>query len=454
MTVLAAGCVVALAGCGRVDFDQMRRDHAQQFTADLQERTRCTLPQGQAVGLDDCIRIALANNLDVRAADIETRLAGLDRKIAFANFLPHVELSWNYRETSRAVLTRAGGDFIQTSDRGVSTVGIAAQQPIFMPQTWFLYSAYQKGEQISGLVRRRTRQLIALRAIALYYACLSQDEAAVYLRQSLSEGQALLDETIAMEREGLVLPAQRQAIEAMVLERRRGLDDNQRARGEARADLLETMGLSPLATIELAAESPIEPPEGDVADQVLEAMLRRPELHAADRTIEIRKDEVRMAIADFLPVVNAFTSYDHSSNSYLKYANTWAYGASAVLSVFDGFANIHRYRAARERQEGAFIEREQACLTVMLEVVKARRHLDDATEALAVAALRRQAAAEHLKNIESQWREGLIETSSRSAALADRDGAVAAEAVARYRRQVAAATLADVMGVTKEWSEQ
>jgi len=455
---LVFSLAAALGGCSAGDADQLRGDHARRLSDELARRAAATLPQGRPASLDDCLRIALANNLDVRAAGIQARLATLDRKIAFANFLPQIDLSWNYRETHDPVMTNAGGRFIQTSDRCVWNVAAAAQQPVFAPQTWFLYAAYQKGERIAELVRRRTGQLIALRTTALYYACLSQDEAAAHLRRRLDESRALLDETAALEREGLALPADRQAAEAMVLGRRRAVDDNDRARRQARAELLETLGLSPLGSFDLAAapSGAAEPPAGDVADQALEALLHRPELFAADRTVEIRRDEVRMAIAAFLPVVGAFGSYDHSSNSYLKFADTWTYGASAVLAVFDGFADIHRYRAARQRQAAAFLQREQACLTVMLEVVAARRQLDDAADALAVAAATRVAAEARLKNVEAQWREGLIDVSSRLAALADRDAAVAAEAAAQYHRQVAAATLIDVMGMTplKEHEQQ
>jgi len=455
--VIIAWAVVA-GGCTAGDAGRLRRDQARHLCDELARRAAATLPQGRPVTLDDCLRIALANNLNARAADIQVRLAALDRKIAFANFLPQIDLSWNYHETHDPVLMRAGRQYLQTSDRCVWDVAVAAQQPVFAPQTWFLYTAYQKGEQVAEMVRRRTRQLIVLRTTALYYACLSQDEAAVHLRRRLDESRTLLDETAALEREGLALPADRQAVEAMVAARRRAADDNDRARRQARADLLETLGLSPLEPLELAAapSGAAEPPAGDVADQVLEALLHRPELFAAARTVEIRRDEVRMAIAAFLPVVGAFGSYDYSSNSYLKFADTWTYGASAVLSVFDGFADIQRYRAARLRQTAAFLQREQACLTVMLEVVAARRQLDDAADALAAAAATRTAAEARLKNVEAQWREGLIDVSSRLAALADCDAAAAAETVARYRRQVAAATLLDVMGMTplKEHEQQ
>jgi len=449
--VLATALALA-SGCGK-DFARMRSEHAHTYGEELAQRTAAALPEDRCVGLDDCVRIAMANNLDLKTAEIERRLAALDRKIAFANFLPQVDVDWSYQETRRPVKRGILGNYVQTADRGISEVGVSAQQAIFMPQTWFLYAAYQKGEQVSEYVKQRTQQAITLQVVSLYYAWLSQHEAEAYLGQSVREGQALLDEVRALEREGVATTAERQAAEALVLSRQKALDDNARAKDETKAQLLETMGLSPLADVTLRAETPLTAEAGTLEDLVLEAMLQRPELHVADRMIEIRKDEVKIAIADFLPVLNGFTSLTRSSDSFLQYASTTAYGVSSVLTVFDGFANIYRYREARERQTEAFVDRERQCLAIMVEVVVARHQVEEAAAALAVARKQREAVESHLGEVEAQWREGLIETSQRLSALADRDGAAAQEAVARYQEQVAAATLADVLGRTKESSQ-
>jgi outer membrane protein TolC len=441
-----------MCGCN-VDFAQMRDEHARSFGAEMDRRTAEALGADSAVGLGRCVTIALANNLNVKTAEIEARLATLDRKIAFASFLPQVDVDWSYNETHRPSIRKAAGTQIQMSDRFLTDYGVSVQMPLFMPQTWFLYSVREKGEEISRYVKRRTEQLITLRVVALYYACLSQEEVRSYLEASVKESQALLKEMTALEREGLVLSSDREAVEAMALARQKALDDNLRNERDLKAQLLETMGLSPLAEVKLKGEPALESPAGELADQVLEALLRRPELHVADRTIEIRKDELRMAIADFLPVISGYTRVSRSSDSFLKYATTWAYGASAVLTVFDGFANLYRYQEARERQAEAFIERERLCLSIMLEVLTARHQADEAASSMAVATKQRQAAEAKLKSIEAQWREGLIDTSERLDALALRDGAVAQESAARYRQQVAWATLMDVQGHTKEWSK-
>jgi len=452
--VILAGLVGALALCGcSVDFAKMRDEHARSFGAEMDRRTANALGADGTVGLGDCVTIALANNLDVKSAEIQQRLATLDRQIAFASFLPQVDVDWSYNETHRPGIRKTANGDVQMSDRFVTDYGVSAQLPLFMPQTWFLYAAREKGEEISRYVKRRTEQLITLRVVALYYACLSQEELRRHLESSVQESQALLKEITALEREGLVLSCDRAAVEAMALARQKALDDNLRNERDLKAQLLETMGLSPLAEVTLQGEPALESPAGELADQVLEALLRRPELAVADRTIEIRKDELRMAIADFLPVISGYTSVSRSSDSFLKYATTWAYGASAVLTVFDGFANIYRYQEARERQTEAFIERERLCLSIMLEVLTARHQADEAASSMAVAAKQRQAAEAKLKVIEAQWREGLIDTSERLDALAMRDGAVAQESAARYRQQVAWATLMDVQGHTKEWSK-
>ncbi len=95
----------------------------------------------------------------------------------------------------------------------------------------------------------------------------------------------------ALRREGLAMPSQVEQIRTLVVAQEAGLAANHRLQRETKSELLETMGLSPMGTIMLKAETPLIVADQDLPDQILQAMLKRPELHIADRTIEIRKDE-------------------------------------------------------------------------------------------------------------------------------------------------------------------
>jgi len=444
-------CLV-VCGCSQFNWRQIRQQHAATFPQDLRDKTAAELPAGQAVGLEDCVRIALANSFDVRTAEINRRLASLDRKIAFSNFLPHINVGVQYYSSARQQAIGIGGQYVPMSDRSVTEAVLSAQQSIFAPETWFLYDAYTKGEGISELVVKRTRDLIRLQVTTLYFACLSQEESEKALQSSLEQARTLLKEMEALAREGLAMPSQVEQVRTLVQAQEAALAGNGRAQRETRAALLEAMGLSPTAEIVLKTQTPLSVPEQELAEQILQAMIHRPELHIADRTIAIRRDETRIAIAQFLPKLVGFSNLSHSTDSFLKYSNMWTLGVSGVLSVFDGFANIHEYRAAREREKQAAIDRERKCLQVMLEVIRARSRYDQALDGRKVALQELAAAKALLDETQARWREGLLMTSEMFDATTRHATASANAAAANFQCQVAAATLLDVMGMSHEGS--
>jgi len=443
--VLGASLV---SGC-QVDFDTMRKEHAEQFPEQLAAKTSEVLPAGKAVGLDECVRIALANSLAVETASLSRRLASLDRSIAFSNFLPQVDLDVSYSKADRQQAIRGGGGYAPMSDRGATRAVLTAQQSIFVPETWFLYEMYKKGEDISELLARRTRDLIRLQVTALYYACLSQAEAGKAVVQVVQHAESLLAELQALDREGLVMPSQVAEARTLVKARQVALVENTRLQRETRSALLEAMGLSPMGEITLRADTPLTIDEQSLSDQILLAMLQRPELHIADRTIEIRKDETRIAIAQFLPKLVGFGNVGYSSDSFMKYDTTWTLGVSGVLSVFNGFRNVFEYRAARERETQAAIDREQACIAIMFEVIRARLQFDQAVDYCAVARQETASTRVFLDETEAQWREGLVTTSDKLQAVTRHSTARANLLIAEFRRQVATATMLDVTGYTE-----
>lgn len=447
------GCLLlclAVCGCNQPNWQEIRQQHATRFPQELRDKTVTELPGDQTFGLEDCVRIALANNLDVQTAQINRRLASLDRKIAFSNFLPHINVGVQYHSSARQQAIGVGGQYMPMSDRSVTEAVLSAQQSIFAPETWFLYDAYVKGEGVSDLVAKRTRDLIRLQVTTLYFACLSQEQSRSALEASLEQARTLLREMEALAREGLAMPSQVEQVRTLVAAQQAGLADNARAQREMRAALLEAMGLSPTAEIVLKAQTPLMVQQQEASEQILQAMLHRPELHIADRTIAIREDETRIAIAQFLPKIAGFSNLSHSTDSFLKYSTMWTAGISGVLSVFDGFANVHAYRAAREREKQAAIDRERKCLQIMLEVIRARARYDQALDGRKVALQELAAAKALLDETRARWREGFLMTSEMRDAMTRHATALANATAADFQCQVAAATLLDVMGMPHE----
>jgi outer membrane protein TolC len=440
----------ATSACApRFDAADVRNRHAETFSEELAERTGAAIPD-EALGLAGCIRIALENNLDLEQARINRRLAELDRKIAFSYFMPQVSVQTVYASMDQQPTRIIGGMPAPVSDRTLTETIITAQQGVFIPQTWFLYEAFKGGEDISEWVRQRTRAQIRLQVTALYFAALSYEAAGEAIAAGLDQARSVLEETESLAFEGLVMPSHAAQVRALVRAQEATLARNTRILKETKSALLEAMGVSPAAILLLKAETPIVIEDADLPDQILEAMLNRPELFIADRTIDVHKQHTRMAIARFLPDIIGFASFTHTTDSFLKYGNSWMFGAAGVLSVFEGFRNINEYKAAGIREDKARIQREQAFLRIMFEVILARSRYDQAVEDYEVADYELTAARLLMMETDARWYEGLLLISGRMDPVTRHAAARANLAVADFQKQVAAATLLDVMGRSVE----
>ena len=445
--VLSFLVVATLAGCKSFDGDKVRREHAEYYPENLAKVTAAVLAEQGPLGLEDCLRIALERSLDTQTAEIRQRIAKLDRKIAFANFLPAVTVDYMHYEFDPEISLELD-DTTLNIDK-LRTVTWEANASIFNPATWFLYTLHKRGEEIAALVTDYTKQMTVLQVTLLYYHCLSLEEMERALESEVAAAVALDKELRALYTEGLV--SEWQADQAQVQVQARRIERNRMGRNlaEARADLLAAMGLSPLANLSLKAETPLEPPCGTLDQLIFEALLAHPELKIADRQIEIQEEQVKIAFTNFLPKLFGFVMYPDMLEDFVSTSDQWTYGLSGTMTLFNGFANINEYKAARERRSESFLAREQASLALMLEVVSAHLALQTAAEQETLARRISDVAVKRFTETQNQWREGLVNASALLDAMSEREKARVQAISARFQYQVTTATLLNVMGQTQ-----
>lgn len=447
---MATISITAFLGCASTDFKQTRTRNAEEFSKAIAQKSHDLIKASEPLDLDSCIKIALDNNMDIKIADIKGKLAGINRNIAFSYFLPYVDVQVTRMNNNEQQMMKVMGTTLAMADQNITQSVISAQLAIFNPQTWFLYSAYKKGEDIQLLVAERVRQAIKLQVTALYMACLSQETSGRAIEASTEQARALVKQMEAFQREGLILKSDLEEAKVFLISQQNNLKDNLRLEKSTKAELMEAMGLSPLADISLKGVPSLTVMDEELTQQIYDAMINRPEMKISDRNIAVKEDAVKIAIAGFFPVAGLFTQYTNSSNSYYYYENIWSYGVSGVLSVFDGFANIQNYKAAKQERGQAMIEREQSCLKIMLEVIKARDLLDKAKDIKTLLSKEADASRIALKEVQAQWDEGQVTSSDKLKAVSRNATAQANLTLADYQYQVAAAAMIDVMGLSEK----
>jgi len=450
MSICAAVAAVAtLAGCSSFDGQKIRREHAENYRNLLEKRAEEVLSGKESLNLQDCIDAALQNNLDIRVAEVRQRVAELDRKVSFAQFLPRVNLNYNYTQWDPQPEIVIGGNSQPMHDERIRDITLNIQMSVFNPSTWFMYAMHERGEEIAELAADYTRQMIVLQVTTYYYYCLGLEEIEKVLDSRIRAAEKLAEQLQDYQAEGLVFAWQsdlaRVNLESQKLQQKRIRQLMDQTKGQ----LLMAMGLSPLGSIQLCPSPPTTPPQGAPDDFIAEALLSHPRLRIADREIAIEKEKVKLALAGFLPSLTGFANRVNTTDAFQRYPSYWMMGLSGVLTVFNGFANINEYEAAKENVKKTALQREQTTLALMLEVFRAYQNLQLAQDSIALVEYNNKAANAHYDQVYEQWQEGLVDASGLLSVVAEKDLAQMVRINSRFQVQVALATLMNVMGQTE-----
>jgi len=438
-----------LAGCSSYDGQRVRQEHIERYRQKLDQRTENVLSTKEKLNLDDCIRIALENNLDIRVAEVKKRIAELDRKISFSQFLPKVNLNYNYTRWDPQPEVVIGAASQPMHDERIREITWQIQMSVFNPSTWFMYAMHTRGEEIAELSVNYTRQMIVLQVTTYYYYCLGLKEIEKVLESRIRAAEKLAEQLQDYHAEGLVFAWQSDQalvnLQTQKLQRKRV----RQLLTETQGQLLMAMGLSPLGSIELDATESLEPPQGILEDFITEALMNNPQLRIADRQVAIEKEKVKIALAGFVPSLMGFANRVNTSDSFQRYSSYWMTGLSGVMTVFNGFANIYEYEAAKESAKKASLEREQATLILMLEVLQANHNYQLTEDSIAIASRSFNASSRKYDQVYQQWQEGLVDASELLAVLAEKDLAQMLRINSKFQRQLSIATLLNTMGKTK-----
>lgn len=427
------------AGCARFDPVRARRDHTEAFTSNLAARVEAELTR--PLSLDDCVRIALSNNYAVRKADLDRELYRIGKNVAFTAFLPTVAASAGYNAYEK--------EMPQQHERRFGSADLTAGMPVFMPSTWFLYAAARHGYAAAGVAARYVRQTIVLQTSVRYFNVLVQLDTIAALETQLDAARQTADRVGGLADEGLAARWEGDQARMAADLRESELNQARRQLAVLRGELLHDLGLPPGAPLELSGDTG-EPrlPQGDLEDLVLQALEVHPELALADRQVVIQDHQVRQAFCDFLPTISLFSTATWTGNDLAAHAENWVSGFQGAWTLFDGLANVARYKAAKVERRQTRLARENTFLSVMVGVVAADAAVRDAAETARVRQRAYDVAAAKWADYDAKAREGLLPLSDALDARAAMDLAQVVMVRSRYQERIAIAQLELAMGLT------
>lgn len=384
---------ILLVSCSSVDSEKKQALRMKSLADKENESKKYFQQYNNTLTLDRAIQLSVERNLTLKTKTIEQEIAKLDRKIAFGNFLPKVSLGYSYtmlndkimgetKDTALPIpLPMSFGLETRLVDKNLSLFSVNAQMPIFVPATWFLYSARQKGENISSLTRDLTEKMIKLQTIGQYHYILALESEKEYLKQELESAKEFnRSAKIALEAEA-ILPWEYEGTEQIVQMREFALKQNARDLQSAKMSLMNNLDMYPLLDFQLEKPQYNEDVKIPTLEETIYEALKNSEfIQIREGAEDISKDVTKIAISNFLPKIVLTGGYFNTSNAALTDPDFFMGTLGGMFSIFNGFQNVYEYKKARKNQEIAFIKREEEIMKVIFETVNAYNSLESSRE--------------------------------------------------------------------------
>ena len=384
---------ILLVSCSSLDSEKKQAIRMKSLADKENESKKYFQQYNNTLTLDRVIQLSVERNLTLKTKTIEQEIAKLDRKIAFGNFLPKISLGYSYTMLNDKIMGETKDTALpiplpiplgletRLVDKNLSLFSVNAQMPIFVPATWFLYSARQKGENISSLTRDLTEKMIKLQTIGQYHYILALESEKEYLKQELESAKEFNKSAkIALEAEA-ILPWEYEGTEQIVQMREYALKQNARDLQSAKMSLMNNLDMYPLLDFQLEKPQYNEDVKMPTLEETIYEALKNSELiQIREGAEDISKDVTKIAISNFLPKIVLTGGYFNTSNAALTDPDFFMGTLGGMFSIFNGFQNVNEYKKARKNQEIAFIKREEEIMKVIFETVNAYNGLESSRE--------------------------------------------------------------------------
>ena len=384
---------ILLVSCSSLDSEKKQAIRMKSLADKENESKKYFQQYNNTLTLDRAIQLSVERNLTLKTKTIEQEIAKLDRKIAFGNFLPKISLGYSYTMLNDKIMGETKDTALpiplpiplgletRLVDKNLSLFSVNAQMPIFVPATWFLYSARQKGENISSLTRDLTEKMIKLQTIGQYHYILALESEKEYLKQELESAKEFnRSAKIALEAEA-ILPWEYEGTEQIVQMREFALKQNARDLQSAKMSLMNNLDMYPLLDFQLEKPQYNEDVKMPTLEETIYEALKNSELiQIREGAEDISKDVTKIAISNFLPKIVLTGGYFNTSNAALSDPDFFMGTLGGMFSIFNGFQNVYEYKKARKNQEIAFIKHEEEIMKVIFETVNAYNSLESSRE--------------------------------------------------------------------------
>jgi outer membrane protein len=387
--------------------------------------------------LEQAIGLAWERNPDLRAAASRVAIADAHVVEAASAFYPQIGARLSYARTDNPA--QAFGMIVSqrrfSPATDVNDPGAVQNWRPELLATLSLFRGFRdaggleaarKGSEIAGFERTAIRNLLAQAVTDTYYVHLAARQQMDVARASVKAVESELAEARKRYDAGALLKSDVLSLEVRLAAAKDGEVRSRIGAEHGRTGMRVLLAAHAAESVDLSTDLPPEDPSlpRDRSAAVARAAESRPELRAAARLVEMRKNELAAERGAWLPSVDAFAVYGQDApDLHLSgRQDNWGFGFSVELPLFNGFRTGARVEAAERRVDEARAMEDKARLAVEQEVRTALLHREEALERVSVSEKAVAGAEEALRLVREQYQAGTTTVTrylEAEAALAD-----------------------------------
>ena len=412
------------------------------------------------LNLDECIDLALKNNSQIKLKEIESKITKIDKKISFGNFLPRISAMYSISELDKYMsatipapdltLGILGGVTLPSLpitltsrmvDKDFRNYALTAQLPIFVPATWFLYSAREKGENISLYTEDLTKKMIKLKVISEYYYILALVSEKLVLESEYEYAKKLnKNAKLALKTES-ILKWQEEETELLVKQKENALKNNERDLKIAKMNLLNDLGLDLNADFRFVIPENIDYKLPPVDEVVYNALVNSELIKISHNAVAISKDKIKIAMSSFLPQITVNGGLIGGSLTMLNPQNILFGAITGFLSLFNGFKDVNEYEKAKLQSESVYIQREEVIMNTIISAVNSYNNVEKSIEDKELADMNYNVAKQKFRQKKLENEVGNITDTDLLKEMAELEKATSLKEKADYKYNVSVEAL-------------
>ena len=420
------------------------------------------------LNLDSCRALALTNNKELRIGQEKINAAHYQRKAAFTNYLPKIDVMGTYMHTQKeisllsddqkqsishigtstsaalkemaannpilstllpALQPLEGGlnsmgqglvDALRTDTRNLYAGTATLTQPLFMGGKIIAYNKITKyAEQLARSQHATGMQEVILNTDQAYWQVISLTNKKKLAESFLKLVQKLDEDVDKMVAEGVATKADGLSVKVKVNEAEMTLTQVDNGLSLSKMLLCQLCGL-PLDTDLQLADQNMENlalPATYTESNIDLALANREELKSLELASKIYQQKVNVARSEFLPTVGLTANYLVSNPSLLngfenKFRGMWGIGVVVKIPVLHWGEGIYKVKAAKAEANIARYQLEDVKEKVELQVTQSSYKVNEAAKKLAMAEKNMEKAEENLRYATLGFKEGVIPTSN------------------------------------------